>query len=156
MDLEIIMLNEISQSEKYKYHMISLIQERDPQNSKLPSGGQAPCSTGFPCLVRVLGTHLYQCLAGVVVRGCIWLKWIFIWRIFQRVCPFHNRWFTSAPAQLSVEQFLTKSSMTPMPHPPYSTIHAPSNFFVVSLDEKSPQEYGLSMWKRWNKKQQKH
>ena len=32
-----------------------------PPRTELSSGGRAPCSTGFPCKVSVLGTHLYQC-----------------------------------------------------------------------------------------------
>ena len=43
----------------------------------------------------------------------------------------------SAPAHtvLSVQQFLTKKGMTPMPHPPYSLNLAPSNLFLFP-DEK--------------------
>ena len=46
----------------------------------------------------------------------------FFWRPFQRVFPFHDGWFTSTPAHntLSVQQFLIKNSMIPVPHPPYS------------------------------------
>ena len=40
---------------------------------------------------------------------------------------------------LSVQQFLTKNSMTPMPHPPYLPNLTLSNFFFVSPDEKSSQ-----------------
>ena len=35
--------------------------------------------------------------------------------------------------------FLTKNSMTPVPHPPYSPHLASNNFFFVSPDEKSPE-----------------
>ena len=47
----------------------------------------------------------------------------------------------SAPAhtELSVQQFLTKNSMTPMPHHPYSPDLTPSNFSFFSADEKSLQ-----------------
>ena len=31
---------------------------------------------------------------------------------------------------LSVQQFLTKNSMTPLPHPPYSLDPSPSNLFL--------------------------
>ena len=52
-------------------------------------------------------------------------------------------WFTSTPAytMLSVQQFLTKNSRTPGPHPPYSPYPALSDFIFVSLDKKkkSPQ-----------------
>ena len=48
----------------------------------------------------------------------------FFWRLFQRVCPSHDRWFTSAPAhtKLSVQQFLTKNGMTPCPTLPIHLI----------------------------------
>ena len=66
----------------------------------------------------------------------------FFWRIFQRVCPFHDGWGMSAPAYttlLSVQQFLTKNSMTPLPHPAYSPDIAPRDIFVCFPNEKSPQ-----------------
>ena len=37
------------------------------------------------------------------------------------------------------QQFLTKNGMTSMPQPPYSPDRALSDFFFVSLGEKSPQ-----------------
>ena len=40
---------------------------------------------------------------------------------------------------LSVQQFLTKNGMTPMPHSPYSPKLALSDIFRVSPDEKSPE-----------------
>ena len=46
---------------------------------------------------------------------------------------------TPAHTMLSVEQFLTKNGMTPIPHPPYSSDLKPHDFVVVSLDEKYPQ-----------------
>ena len=47
----------------------------------------------------------------------------------------------SSPAHtmLSVQQYLTKSGMTPLSHPPYSPDLILSNMFFVPLDEKSPQ-----------------
>ena len=47
----------------------------------------------------------------------------------------------SAPAHtvLSVQQFLTKNSMTPMPHPLYSPNLAQKQLFFCFPDEKSPQ-----------------
>ena len=61
------------------------------------------------------------------------------WRLFQCVCPFHDGWLTSSPADtlLSVQQFLTKNGMTPVPHSPYLPDLAPSDFCFV--DEKTPQ-----------------
>ena len=34
------------------------------------------------------------------------------------------------PAPLSAQQFLTKNSLTPVPHPPYSPHLTPSDFFL--------------------------
>ena len=54
-----------------------------------------------------------------------------------------------ALATLSVQQFLTKNGVTPMPHPPYSPDLTLSNFYFASLDEKTPQMGNiLLMWKR--------
>ena len=65
----------------------------------------------------------------------------FFLRISQCICPFHDGWFMSAPAhtRLNVQKFLTKNSMTPMLHPPYSPDLALSDLFFVSLVEKCPQ-----------------
>ena len=51
----------------------------------------------------------------------------------QRFCPFHDGWFTHTPAHtaLSVQQFLTKSGMIPMPHPPYLPDLTLSKFFCL-------------------------
>ena len=46
---------------------------------------------------------------------------------------------TPAHTMLNIQQFLTKHSMNPVPHPPYSPDLTPSDFFFVSPDEKSPQ-----------------
>ena len=73
----------------------------------------------------------------------------FLGKLSQCVCPPHDEWFTSAPAHtaLSVQQFLMKNAMTPMPHPPYSPNLAPSNFFV-SLIIEVLKGNGLPLWKR--------
>ena len=59
----------------------------------------------------------------------------------QHVCPFHDSWFMSSPAQttLSVQQFLTKNATTPMPLLPYSPFLILIDFSFVSPDEQSPQ-----------------
>ena len=53
---------------------------------------------------------------------------------------------------LSVQQFLTKNGMTPMPHSPYSPKLALSDIFRVSPDEKSPQGERVSRCGRDDKK----
>ena len=73
--------------------------------------------------------------AGLVVRGCVWLQWIFLRT--QCICPFHE-WFmnTSVHTALSVQQFLTKNGMTPVPHPPYSPSLTLSKYFLFLWMEK--------------------
>ena len=95
---------------------------------------------------------------GIVVRGCVWLQWIFLKT--QCFCPFHHGWFRSAPAYttLRVQHFLTKDNMTPRPclilpiHPISSQLT-----FFVSQDEESPQKKTF-YWCGWGetKKLQKH
>ena len=52
--------------------------------------------------------------------------------------PLHDGWFTRAPAHtsLGIQQFLTKNSKTPMPHPPYSPNLMPSDFFLFPQMKK--------------------
>ena len=77
------------------------------------------------------------------------------WRLFQHISLFRDRWFTSTPAPtvLNVQQFLTKNRVKPVPHPPYSSDLALSDFiFVVSPDEKSPQRETFCWCERGLKK----
>ena len=113
----------------------------DPKNLELSSGGQASYSKGSPYWVSVLGIHLYQYTSWWCCEKLCLASVNFFWRLFQRICSFHDGWLTSAPAHtaLSVQQFLTKNSLTSIAHPPYSPDLAPSDFFFVSPDEKSPQ-----------------
>ena len=62
----------------------------------------------------------------------------FCLKTLSRHLPDSGWWFTSTPAytMLSVQQFLTKNSRTPGPHPPYSPYPALSDFIFVSLDKK--------------------
>ena len=62
----------------------------------------------------------------------------FFWRLFQRICPFHDGWLMSAPAHTtrSVQQLLTNNSMTRLPQPPYSPDFAPSNIFLFPQMKK--------------------
>ena len=78
----------------------------------------------------------------------------FPWRLFQHICRFHDGWFTSTPAHtaLNIQQFLTKNSMTPMPHSPYSPDLTSSDVFLFHGWKKSSKRNVLPMWKRWNKK----
>ena len=88
--------------------------------------------------MNILGAHLYQHTSWHCCERLCSASVNFLWRLFQCVCPFHDEWFTSASAHtaLSVQQFLTKNSMTPIPHSPYPPDLAPKPLFFVSLDEK--------------------
>ena len=61
--------------------------------------------------------------------------------LFQPVFSFHDGRFTSAPAHttLSVQQFLTKNSMTPLPCPPYSPNLTPHDRFLFPQMKKALQ-----------------
>ena len=87
---------------------------------ELSSGGQDPCSPGFPHPVSVLGTHLdqYTCWRCCERLG---LAAVSFFELIQHVCRFHDGGFTSAPAHtlLNVQLFLTKNGMTPVPQSPY-------------------------------------
>ena len=101
----------------------------DPKETGIISGGQAPCSTGSPCLVSLLGTHLYQCTSWWCCErlnsasvNCFWrlkTRLLTSWRVIYK---------PTVQSVLSVQHFLTKNSMAPMPHPPHSPDLTPSNF----------------------------
>ena len=124
---------------------------------ELSSGGQISCSTGFPRQMSVLGTCLYQCTTGVVVRGCIQLQWIFWntvsihlsiswWVIYERTCPHH----TECSAVFDQKQH------DPHAHPSYSPNFAPRDFFCLFPLMKKPSKGNvLQMLKKRNKKMTK-
>ena len=77
--------------------------------------------------------------AGVVVRGCIQLKWIFL-RTFNMFAHFMtgDLWIHLPTPHWLLSSFWQKQHDL-MPHPPHSPDLTPSNFSFVSPDEKSPQ-----------------
>ena len=83
-------------------------------------------------------------LGGVVLRGFVWLQWIFFWRPFQCVCPFHDGWFTSTVAHtvLSIQQFSSKYCMTPVPHVPNHLIFPLGDSFCFPGWKKSSKRCG--------------
>ena len=109
------------------------------KNPKLSFGGWAPCSTGFPHWVSVLGTHLCQCTSWCCCERLRLASVNFFWRLYQLICPFHNRWITSAPAHiaLNVQQFWTQNGMTLKPHPPLFTWSLPKWLFLFPGWKKS-------------------
>ena len=62
----------------------------------------------------------------------------FFWRLFQHSCPFPDGWFTTAPAHtvLSVQQFWTKSRMTPCPTLPIYLILPWATFLLFPYMKK--------------------
>ena len=103
---------------------------RMQEKQELSSGGRAPCSTGFPHQ-WVFSEPIRVSAPADVVRGCVHLQWIFFWRLFQCLCPFHDGWFTSAPAHtvLNVQQFLTKNQHEPRVPPSLFTQSHLEQFF---------------------------
>ena len=110
----------------------------DPKNPELSPGGRAPCSTGFPCSVSLLGPHLYQCASWCCCKSLHSASVNFFWRLFQCSCPFPDGWFTTAPAHtvLSVQQFWIKSRMTPCPTLPIYLILPWATFLLFPYMKK--------------------
>ena len=109
------------------------------QNCLLEGGPLVVQASPTSC---VLGTYLYPCTSW---RCCERLRSAsvnFFWRLFHCICPFHDGWFTSASAltMLSVQQFLTQNSMTPVPHPLYSHDLALIDFSLFPRRKKFSQK----------------
>ena len=131
------------------------IQGGAPPTMELSSGGWAPCSTGFPHYVSVLGTRLYQYAS---------------WHFCERLCSASEFFFKNSfsifvhfvmgdlqahlPTQhWLVSSFWPKKGMTPIPHPPYSPdLTSGDYFFLCPRWKKSSKGNILPMRKRWNKK----
>ena len=114
------------------------IQGGPPKRPELSCRGWSPYSTGFPQLDEWFKSPSISVASWCCCEKlCLASEKIF-WGLFQRICPFHNGRFMSTPAHttLSVQQFLTKNSMTPVPHPPYSSSLTQSAFYFVSSDKK--------------------
>ena len=144
-------------SNKSDYSLV-IYTRQDTKKEKLSSGEQAPCKWVFSPLgecSRNLSVSVYQL---VMLWEAVFGFSEFFWRLFQSICPFHDGWFMSAPIHttLSVQQFLTRSGMTPIPHPPYPPDLTLSNFFCFPRWIKPSKGNFLLMWKRWTQKWQKH
>ena len=143
----------------YRLHIpISIkIYKGRPKNPRIIFWRAGPLSYRLPLLGECSRSpSVSVCQLVLVWEAALGFSECF-WRLFQCICPFHGGWFTSAPVHttLSGQQFLTKNGMTPVPHLPYSPDLTLSVFFVY-LDKKSSKGNILQMWKRWNKKWQKH
>ena len=97
-------------------------------------------STGFSCWLRFLGTHLYHCTSWCCERLCLASVNFFedsfnaFFHVMMGDLRAHLptlRWVFAS--------FWQKNCTTPVPHLPYSPVLLQSDFFFVSLDEKSPQ-----------------
>ena len=105
----------------------------DPIKLELSSGGQAPCSTGFPCSVSVLGTHLYQ---GTSWCCCERLSSASVDFFVLKTLSMHLSVSWWVIYEHTCLQFLTKNGVTTGPHPPCSPSLAPVTFFLFSRVKK--------------------
>ena len=97
---------------------------------------------GGPLVVQAsLTIHLYHCTSWPCCERLHSASVNFFWRLFQHICLFHDGGFTIVPAHTvpRAQQFLTKTGMAPVPHPPHSPLLTPNNTFFVLSDVKSPQ-----------------
>ena len=112
-----------------------------PPKMGLSSGGEVPCSIGFPCWVSVLGTYLYQCTswwccerlhsASVNLSWRLWAFAHFMMCYLRAHLPTQHWVFSS---------FWPKMAWPLYPIPPYWPHLTPKwLFFVVSVDENIPQ-----------------
>ena len=111
-----------------------------PKPPKLSSGGWIPCSTGIPHYVSVLGTHLYQCANWYVMRGCVWLQWIFFENSFNVFAQFMmgDLWVHLPTLCWVFSSFWSKTAWFLCPTLPIHLISPCATFFVC-LGEESPQ-----------------
>ena len=106
----------------------------DPKRPlELFSGGWVPCSTGFLPLLGECSS--WCCCERLPLVSVIFFK--------HSLSAFAYLMMGDFPAHLPIPWVFSsiwpKPSMIHMPHPPYSQDLTLSNFFFVSLDEKSPQ-----------------
>ena len=93
--------------------------------------------------VSVLGTHLYQCTAGVV-RGCVRFQWNFFGDSFNVFAHFMmgDLW-AHLPTLLSVGSFWPKTTWYPCPTLPIHLLSLQMTFFFAYFSvwmNKSPQK----------------
>ena len=110
-----------------------------PKNPELSSGGRAPCSTGFPCQVGVLGTICIRAPAGLVVRGLVQLQWIFYEDSFNASAHFTTGNLSECTCPYHAECWAVFDQKWHDPSAPPSLVTSPEQLSSVSPDEKGPQ-----------------
>ena len=110
-----------------------LVGRRTPQKVELSSGGWAPCSTGFPHYMSILGTHLYQSTRWLCCERLCSASVIFSENSFSTFARFMmGDLQVHPPIPCWVfSSFWPKPSMTPVTHPPHSPNLAQSDFFCL-------------------------
>ena len=91
--------------------------------------------------MSVLGTCLYQVLAGIVVRGYVRLQWIFGGKTQKCTCP---HW-AECSAVFEQKQHDLRAP------PSLFTWPCPEQHFCFPHEKKSSKRSILLMWKRWNR-----
>ena len=123
------------------------VQGGTPQNPELSPGGQAPCSTGFPCYMNLLQTHLYHCTSWHCCERLHSTLVNFFWKTLSRPLLI-SRWVIYKRTCLHCTEcspvFHPKQHDPGSPHalflPPVLPEAARSGQdFFCFLDEKSPQ-----------------
>ena len=104
--------------------------------------------------MSVLETHLYQCTSWHCCERLHLTSVNFFWSLFEHICPFRDgrSISTSAHTVLSVQKFLTKNGMTPVPTLLIHPILTQEMFFVCFPGWKKYSKGNiLLMWKSWKK-----
>ena len=127
------------------------------QNPELSSGGWSPHSVGSPTRWVVQEPICISVPAGVVVRGSVWLQWIFFGDSFKEFAHFM---MGDLPMHLFTLHWVFSSFSPKTAWPlcltfPVHLISPQATFFPPGWKNSSKGNV-LPMWKRWNKKWQKH
>ena len=106
------------------------------------------CSTGFPCYVNVLGTHLYQCTNWHCYERLHLVSVNFFLRLFQLAQFIVGDLQAHLPTPHSVfNSCWPKMTWPQCPTLPIHTI-LPQDTFFVSLGKKSPQRETFCWYRR--------
>ena len=127
-----------------------LVGRRTPQKVELSSGGWAPCSTGFPHYMSILGTHLYQSTRWLCCERLCSASVIFSENSFSTFARFMmgDLQVHLTPLCWVFSSFWSKNYINSMPHSPYSPDLALSDFFFYFPHEKSPQRKMFCWYER--------
>ena len=140
-------------------HICAYTYEEGPKRPDLSPGGQAPCSTQASHTRWVFQEPIcISALAGVVVRNCFQPQWICFEDSFNMLA---HSMMNDLQVHLSTPCWMFSSFRPKTTRPQYPTpIHpiSPHDFLLLLFTWMKISSQGsiLPMWKRWNKKWQKH